>query len=115
MMLTDNFSESEMACPCCGKSEMDMEFMRILQKVRYEFGEVMEPTSAYRCFYHNDAVGGKTGSYHLKGMASDFSITDLGKRADLAELCLYFGLTVGINGGRMVHIDGRKNRIIFGY
>ena len=35
-MITPNFSVSEMAYLCCGKADMDPEFMRMLQELRNE-------------------------------------------------------------------------------
>ena len=38
MLITPNFSTDEMACSCCGKSDMDEDFMRMLQALREEAG-----------------------------------------------------------------------------
>ena len=39
MLITKNFTTDEMACSCCGKSDMDDEFMRILRVC----DELLEP------------------------------------------------------------------------
>ena len=36
MYITKNFTTNEMTCSCCNKSDMDEEFMKILQSVRDE-------------------------------------------------------------------------------
>ena len=47
MYITENFTTNEMACSCCNKSEMNEEFMRILQSVRDEMQRPLKITSGY--------------------------------------------------------------------
>ena len=70
-MLTRSFSKRELACKCCGKCEMDPEFMRRVQVYRDLLGVPLVIASAYRCPRHNEAVGGASGSMHLQGKAVD--------------------------------------------
>ena len=70
-MLTRSFSKRELACKCCGKCEMDPEFMRRVQVYRDLLGSPLVIASAYRCPRHNEAVGGASGSMHLQGKAVD--------------------------------------------
>jgi len=69
--LSRNFKQSELACPCCGKCEMDPEFLTRLQVWRDLLGVPVSLASAYRCPAHNKKVGGRPGSMHLQGKAAD--------------------------------------------
>ena len=56
-MITANFSVNEMACRCgCGTSEMDPEFMRMLQELRDQVQRPLRVSSGRRCDHHNDRV-----------------------------------------------------------
>ena len=56
-MISANFSVNEMACRCgCGTSEMDPEFMRMLQELRDQMQGPLLVSSGRRCDHHNDAV-----------------------------------------------------------
>ena len=67
-----NFSESELACSCCGKNEMTQETVDALQALRESIGKPRRLSSAYRCPKHNSKVSstGKSGP-HTTGMAID--------------------------------------------
>lgn len=67
--LSLNFSRSEFACPCCGESKMNPEFMNRLQALRSEFGRRFRPVEGggYRCAKYN---GSETGA-HVEGRAID--------------------------------------------
>ena len=84
-MITANFSVKEMACRFgCGTSEMDPEFMRMLQELRDQMNGPLRVTSAGRCDRHNDAVStakDKKNGVHTLGQASDILIS--GERAML--------------------------------
>ncbi len=45
-----------------------------LEEARKKLGKPMVITSGYRTPSHNKAVGGAPKSYHLKGMAADFTV-----------------------------------------
>jgi uncharacterized protein YcbK (DUF882 family) len=76
MYITKNFTTDEMACSCCGKAEMDGEFMRILQSIRDEMQRPLKITSGFRCENHNQRVSstGKTGP-HTYAKAADILIS----------------------------------------
>ena len=67
-----NFSESELACSCCGKNEMTQETVDALQALRESIGRPLRLSSAYRCPEHNSKVSstGKSGP-HTTGKAID--------------------------------------------
>ena len=79
-MITPNFSVSEMSCRCCGKEDMDSEFMRMLQELRNEVGP-LRITSGFRCEDHNEKIS-TTGRHgpHTEAKASDILIS--GERAN---------------------------------
>ena len=78
-MITANFSVNEMACRCgCGTSEMDPEFMRMLQQLRDQMQGPLLVSSGRRCDHHNDAVStakNKKNGVHTLGQASDILIS----------------------------------------
>ena len=76
MYITRNFTTNEMACGCCGKSDMDDEFMRVLQSIRDEMQRPLKITSGFRCEKHNSKVSstGKSGP-HTFAKAADILIS----------------------------------------
>jgi uncharacterized protein YcbK (DUF882 family) len=65
-----------MACSCCGVSDMDEEFMKVLQSIRDEMQRPLKITSGYRCQKHNEKVSqtGKSGP-HTYAKAADILIS----------------------------------------
>ena len=84
-MITDNFSVEEMACQIgCGTSEMDLEFMWMLQELRDQMQGTLRVSRGRRCDHHNDRVStakNKKNGVHTLGQASDILIS--GERAML--------------------------------
>ena len=76
MHITKNFTTNEMACGCCGKADMDEEFMRVLQSIRDEMQRPLKITSGFRCEKHNLKVSstGKNGP-HTFAKAADILIS----------------------------------------
>ena len=77
--LSTNFKASEFRCKCsnpeCSSTLIDPVLVDILQNIRDHFGVSVNITSGHRCSKHNKAVGGSSGSHHLKGMAADITVT----------------------------------------
>ncbi len=104
--LTKDFSTWEFACPCCGKSKMNIGTVQRVQRVRDEFGKPISiiEGGGYRCArYEPDP-----DSSHRIGMAIDLnhSIVD---HFELLDLFLKHGFT-GIgdkckNGRYKLHAD----------
>jgi uncharacterized protein YcbK (DUF882 family) len=76
-----HFTDSELACPCCGENGMQQSALDLLEDIRskaedhFGMGRVrVIPTSAYRCEAHNKAVGGAAHSQHVKGLAADWTM-----------------------------------------
>ena len=76
MQITKNFTTDEMACSCCGKSDMDDEFMKILQSIRDEMQRPLKITSGFRCQNRNAIISttGRDGP-HTKAKACDILIS----------------------------------------
>lgn len=51
--------------------------MEDLEIIRKHLGLPMEVTSGVRCKEHNEKVGGKDNSMHLKGRAADIQVKDM--------------------------------------
>ena len=85
-MITANFSVKEMACRFgCGTSEMDPEFMSMLQELRDQMQGPLRVSSGRRCDHHNDIVStakNKKNGVHTLGQASDILYPENG-------LCCY--------------------------
>ena len=75
MLITPNFSTAEMACHCCHKSDMDEEFMRVLQSIRDEIQRPLKVTSGYRCDKHPIEAGKIKPGSHNTGSACDVQCT----------------------------------------
>ena len=76
MQLTENFYKEEFDCRDGSKMpEEILTNIKILasnlQFIRNELNEPIFISSGYRSAEHNEKVGGKSNSYHLRGMAAD--------------------------------------------
>lgn len=115
MRLSKNFHSSEFICPCCGVSEMNDDFISLLQRIREIMGRPMYVSSGYRCASYNKQINGSPRSMHMQGRAADIAVPDNIYRRLLAETCFKEGVpTVGFYRGH-IHIDDRRrsNNIIF--
>ena len=107
--LSDNFAAAEFACHgagCCDTVWVDQRLVGYLQQIRDHFGVPVHINSGYRCVSHNAAVGGATGSYHVKGMAADIRVEGVAPE-DVARYAESIGvLGIGLYAD-FVHIDTR--------
>jgi uncharacterized protein YcbK (DUF882 family) len=109
-MLTPHFSQAEMACKCrkpdCTAPAMDMDFMRLLERVRLEWSKPLTITSGARCERMNCLVGGSPTSQHLLGKAADIWLDDSDDIEALALLGEKYGMG-GIGRGtfHLLHLD----------
>ena len=111
-----NFSESELACSCCGKNEMTQETVDALQALRESIGKPLRLSSAYRCPKHNSKVSstGKSGP-HTSGKAIDIvcSGEDAWELLSFAMIraSIWKGIGVSQKGkheSRFIHLDTIK-------
>lgn len=63
--LTRHFTIEEMACKCCGLVKIAPFFMSQLEALRMAVGFPLDVSSGCRCPEHNEAEGGRYGSFHL--------------------------------------------------
>jgi len=114
--LSQNFKIREFRCKCgkCNELLLDEALVDCLQQIRDHFGVSVHINSGYRCEAHNKAVGGSSGSHHMRGMAADIRVKGVSPKevAQYAESIgiQRIGLYEGAQEGEFVHIgsDSRK-------
>lgn len=104
-----NFRSNELACPCCGRADMEPAFMDRLQSLRTAFGAPLAVTSGFRCPEHNAQVSstGPAGP-HTTGRAVDIAVRGA-EALSVINLALPLGFTgLGVaqkGAGRFLHLD----------
>lgn len=106
MKLTEHFTVSEFACPCCAECKMDEKFLNRLEKFRIEWGKPLVINSGFRCQKHNRSVAGVPGSQHLKGNAADISVEAKDRYFFVALAFVHGFRGIGV-GKNFVHVDSR--------
>lgn len=110
MKLSKYFDRDEFECGCgCGYDTVDSELLDVLEDVRVRFDAPVIINSACRCTTHNDYVGGKPSSQHLKGRAADIAV----KGVDPTEVYQYLSMKYPNEYGlgkykTFTHIDTRN-------
>ena len=112
MNTSEHFKQHELECHCgCGRNEMDLEFLDLLEDLRAWVGKPLTLSSAFRCPVHNNAVSSSgTNGPHTTGHAVDILV--YGSIAtDVIKGGIYLGMTgFGVNqkghrGSRFIHLD----------
>ena len=111
------FKKSEFACKC-GKycngypSEIDMNMVKIADKIREKIGKPITINSGLRCKTHNENVGGVSNSQHLLGNAADLGCPSGCTPANMASIAEeIMGDTGGIGTYSWgIHIDTRSTK-----
>ena len=88
MNLTENFTDRELKCPCCGVCKMDEHFMMELQGLRDVCNFSFFVTSGYRCEKHNAEVSKRSVNDHVKGCAVDVKCAHRHQRAKILKEAL---------------------------
>jgi len=99
------FKVDEFKCPCCGKANMDKEFLEKIDKARELAGVPFVITSGYRCPKHNKEVGGKPDSAHTKGLAADIKCIRSRDRFKMIKALIDAGFTRFGIGKNFIHAD----------
>jgi len=101
------FSKQELACPCCGKVDMDLDFMLALNKLRESYGKPLYVSSGYRCKKHNTKIKGHHNSAHMQGKAIDLKTYGIAStaRAISDRASDFIGIEIGT---KHVHLDMAK-------
>jgi len=103
-----NFSPSEIASKREGELLVDFRSMDMLQELRYALNKPIHLNSAYRSEAHNEAVGGSSNSFHMKGMAFDIDFARGGySRKELKDKAEEIGFRGIGDYNSFVHIDTR--------
>lgn len=111
-METEHFKEHELECRCgCGRSEMDIEFMEMLEDMRVWHGKPIILSSAFRCPSYNNRISstGYNGP-HTTGQAVDILVHAIDAYEILRAAFMFNFTGIGINqkgnlGGRFIHLD----------
>ena len=84
-----------------------------LERVRSVLGHPMRISSGYRSPLLNAIVGGSRNSYHIRGLAADFTCTAFGTPRDVAMAIVTAADSIDydsiIHEGRWVHIQFSDN------
>jgi len=106
----DYFKIEEFACSCCGKNEIDPQFVKKLDDARRLAKIPFIITSGYRCEKHNKEVGGKPNSSHLSGLAADISCQTSTSRYLIVSALIRAGFNrIGI-AKDFIHCDIDKDK-----
>jgi uncharacterized protein YcbK (DUF882 family) len=106
----DYFKIEEFACSCCGKNEIDPQFVKKLDDARRLAKIPFIITSGYRCEKHNKEVGGSPNSSHLKGIAVDISCQTSTSRYLIVNALIRAGFNrIGI-AKDFIHCDIDKDK-----
>lgn len=112
-LVSEHFSWSEIACPCCGFAIVDGALLTALEMMRKTLGVAINVNSWTRCQKHNAEEGGVKGSQHLLGKAVDIWIKGVVGDARLAlidraksEFGFAFGKLIE-HSTRAFHLDVR--------
>ena len=115
------FARSEFVCSCCGKEDMDYDFVEVMDRLRETLGRRLIVTSGWRCKRYNKKVGGKQNSAHLLGIAADITVVGSQRRFNIIDYGISLGITRFGIGKNYMHIDigddttGHPKRVIWTY
>ena len=120
MELSENFKVREFACKDgSDKVLVCSELVSMLQAIRSHYGKPVAITSGYRTATYNVSIKGAKDSYHVKGMAADFTVKDVSPtkvRSDIEA-----GRIAGVASSKIglgyyasfTHVDSRGKRSRF--
>jgi len=122
--ITEHLSEEEYRCGgvhgnCCGNLPPDYDpdnmpeiydyLFGCFEDIREAWGKPLIVSSGYRCFKHNQAVGGEPLSAHLFGVALDLACKDKAEvkvlRDVVRKTCPYIRIGWKMYSDNLVHID----------
>lgn len=84
---------------------MSKDLLNKLDLIREEYGKPIHINSGYRTEAHNEKVGGKPNSSHIKGLAVDISCSASADRYKLIGLFYKYNINrIGI-AKTFIHID----------
>jgi len=105
MMKYFNYSEFDSPDVQGSGQMMNRSFLEKLDQARDCFDRPININSGYRTRQHNEEVGGKESSSHLKGLAADIDCRKSKDRFELINIFLDLGINrIGI-ADTFIHID----------
>ena len=107
-----NFTAKELSCNCCGEYYHDPYSLELIQRFRELLGRSITPNSAHRCKAHNDRVGGRANSMHLK-IAFDLPLHGHDKK-DFVWALYESGFTTFGLYASFIHTDIRSYKMWYG-
>jgi uncharacterized protein YcbK (DUF882 family) len=112
MFISEHFNRSEFACQCgCCFDTVDVELLRVLEKVRHHFMRPVIVTSGCRCQNHNKKIGGSENSQHLYGRAADIKVKDVKPEDVYVFLDKHAPNNLGLGlYNSWVHVDTRNGK-----
>ena len=85
--------------------KMSKDLLKMLDQTRDLYGSPMTINSGYRTEEHNEKVGGKKHSSHLKGLAADIACDNSTDRYNLIDSLMKVGFNrIGI-ADTFIHVD----------
>ncbi len=86
------------------------ELISMLDVARKKYGKSMAINSGYRTPEHNEKVGGKPDSSHIKGLAVDIACNNSTDRFKLAGILKEVGFKRIGMGATFIHVDIDKDK-----
>jgi zinc D-Ala-D-Ala carboxypeptidase len=106
------FRKEEFQCSCCGREEMESDFLFRLALARSEAGVPFVINSGWRCVVHNrdPNVGGSPDSSHKHGCAADIRARDSVTRFKIIRALLLAGFNrIGVRKD-FIHADSDRDK-----
>ena len=82
------FKREEFVSPDTGEEQMNLIFVKYLEKLREFVGQPLVITSGFRTLAHNEKIGGTKNSAHLRGLAVDIACPDSALRYKILDFVL---------------------------
>lgn len=115
------FTPDEFDCPGMpgsGLEHMQLEFVQVLDAIRYDCAFPFRITSGWRSVEHNARTQGVKNSPHLRGWAADISAQTSRHRFAIVNAAIEHGISrIGV-GSSFVHLDNdpaKVNRLLWLY
>lgn len=89
---------------------MNEQLLHMLDAARKEYGKPIVINSGYRTEAHNEKVGGKPNSSHLKGLAVDIACKNSLDRFKLYDALRKVGFKRFGVSSTFIHVDIDKNK-----
>ena len=104
-----------MKLPYGAEENLDALTENVLDPAREKLGMAITVNSGFRCPIHNSAVGGATGSQHIKGEAADITCDDNKRLAEIIEQLGKYDQLIRYkrpDGSiRFIHVSWKRNGV----